>query len=101
LSSSLLQGYVFKELGRVEEAVTALNSCLKLSSQVKCETYVIPSALVVLADIELSRTSPNLKNARELLKRAKKYSDYDFENGTSFRINKFLARCKKLQKVAK
>mmetsp|Transcript_8860 Transcript_8860/g.27449 ORF Transcript_8860/g.27449 Transcript_8860/m.27449 type:complete len:617 (-) Transcript_8860:29-1879(-) len=95
-----LKGLVFKEVKLLDVAESALQSCLKLSSQIKYESYVIPSSLVVLADIELSRSSPNIKTARELLKRAKKYSDYDFENPTSFRINKFLARSKKMKKAA-
>eukprot|EP01127_Copromyxa_protea_P016346 TRINITY_DN4833_c0_g1_i2.p1 TRINITY_DN4833_c0_g1~~TRINITY_DN4833_c0_g1_i2.p1 ORF type:complete len:421 (-),score=76.08 TRINITY_DN4833_c0_g1_i2:26-1288(-) len=66
------------------KAVEILQRALEEDGKVKQETWVIPAALLSLADI--AATEKDWTKAKEYMKKLKKYSKYDWEKIIAFQV---------------
>jgi tetratricopeptide (TPR) repeat protein len=87
--------------GKHNKAHKYYNKVLAVESQVKSEnfTYIIPYTWAELGETELALG--NLAKAKELLKKAKKYEDYDWNNLLSVRISASLDKLGRREKAEK
>lgn len=89
---AFLRGDCYRELKQPSEAeaqyMIVLNTPAKVVS--KHEVYVFPWSLCGMAELKLEQHDYN--SATEYLKRAKKYTKYDFESWVSWRVSRGLDR---------
>eukprot|EP00008_Paramoeba_atlantica_P006659 CAMPEP_0201480558 /NCGR_PEP_ID=MMETSP0151_2-20130828/5024_1 /ASSEMBLY_ACC=CAM_ASM_000257 /TAXON_ID=200890 /ORGANISM="Paramoeba atlantica, Strain 621/1 / CCAP 1560/9" /LENGTH=397 /DNA_ID=CAMNT_0047862457 /DNA_START=589 /DNA_END=1782 /DNA_ORIENTATION=- len=83
-----VRGSVQKRMENFEEAEVTLNKCLALKNQIKEETFVIAFSYILLAEMRVENNPPNLKEATNLVTKAKGMSDFDFDNILSHRIKR-------------
>lgn len=88
-------------LKKYEKALKYYNLALAAESSVKSEnySYIIPYAWAELGETEL--VAGNLARAKELLKKAKKYEDYDWANLLSVRISSSMDKLHRREYLAK
>lgn len=88
-------------LKKYEKANKYYKLVLNAESAVKNEnyTYIIPYAWAELGETEL--VNGNLARAKELLKKAKKYEDYDWANLLSVRISSSMDKLHRREYLAK
>lgn len=70
-------GSCYKNLNDHENAKVFLNKAIELDKYIKKEKYAVPHSYLDLAEIAISEKDYPLAN--ELLKKAKDYSDYDWQ----------------------
>lgn len=88
-------------LKKYEKALKYYKLVLNAESSVKSEnySYIIPYAWTELGETELA--NGNLARAKELLKKAKKYEDYDWANLLSVRISSSMDKLHRREYLAK